>query len=165
MIQVNDYNKAYGDTVAVEGLSFEVVAGSSLGLVGPNGAGKTTTLRAIAGIIPPTRGSLSIAGHDIVRSPIPAKREMAYVPDDPKLFASFCPSVLCLLVLLGLSPPASAGPTLSPRALQLLPGDSESFANGPSAHSAVACSRISPRFSWPGPSAQPLSRLNALTSF
>ncbi len=86
MIRVEDYHKAYDETVAVEGLSFDVAAGSVLGLVGPNGAGKTTTLRAIAGIIPPTSGRLSIAGHDIVRSPIPAKREMAYVPDDPKLF-------------------------------------------------------------------------------
>lgn len=86
MIQVEDYHKAYGETVAVEGLSFDVAAGSVLGLVGPNGAGKTTTLRAIAGIIPPTRGRLSIAGHDVVQDPIRAKREMAYVPDDPKLF-------------------------------------------------------------------------------
>lgn len=86
MIQVEDYHKAYGETVAVEGLSFEVPAGSVLGLVGPNGAGKTTTLRAIAGIIPPTRGTLSVAGHDVVQSPIRAKREMAYIPDDPKLF-------------------------------------------------------------------------------
>jgi ABC-2 type transport system ATP-binding protein len=57
-----------------------------LGLVGPNGAGKTTTLRALAGIIPPTHGRLIIAGHDIVADPVAAKRELAYVPDDPKLF-------------------------------------------------------------------------------
>lgn len=88
LIQVGDFHKTYRETVAVSGLSFQVGPGTILGLVGPNGAGKTTTLRAIAGIIPPTRGRLSVAGHDVVADPISAKREMAYVPDDPKLFES-----------------------------------------------------------------------------
>ena len=57
-----------------------------MGLVGPNGAGKTTTMRALAGIIRPTRGRLSIAGHDVVHDSIAAKRALAYIPDDPKLF-------------------------------------------------------------------------------
>ena len=86
MIRVEDYHKTYRDTVAVDGLSFEVAAGPILGLVGPNGAGKTTTMRALAGIIRPTRGRLSIAGHDVVHDPLAAKRELAYIPDDPKLF-------------------------------------------------------------------------------
>jgi ABC-2 type transport system ATP-binding protein len=86
LIRVNDYHKTYRDTVAVAGLSFEVPAGAILGLVGPNGAGKTTTMRALAGIIRPTRGTLSIAGHDVVANPLAAKRELAYIPDDPKLF-------------------------------------------------------------------------------
>ena len=64
LIRVEDYHKTYGETVAVAGLSFHVEAGQILGLVGPNGAGKTTTLRAIAGIIPPTEGRLSVAGYD-----------------------------------------------------------------------------------------------------
>ena len=86
MIQVIDYHKTYGETVAVRGLSFQVPAGAVLGLVGANGAGKTTTLRALAGIIPPTQGQLLIAGHDVVREPVAAKSKLAYVPDDPKLF-------------------------------------------------------------------------------
>jgi ABC-2 type transport system ATP-binding protein len=86
VIQVVDYHKVYRDLTAVAGLSFEVRGGSVLGLVGPNGAGKTTTLRALAGIIPPTRGRLVVAGHDIVADPVAAKRCLAYVPDDPKLF-------------------------------------------------------------------------------
>ncbi len=86
MIHVVDYHKAYRETVAVEGLSFEVLGGQVLGLLGPNGAGKTTTMRAIAGIIPPTRGRLVVAGHDVVAEPVAAKRRLAYVPDDPKLF-------------------------------------------------------------------------------
>ena len=86
MIRVEDYHKSYRETVAVDGLSFEVAAGSIMGLVGPNGAGKTTTMRALAGIIRPTSGRLSIAGHDVVHDSIAAKRALAYVPDDPKLF-------------------------------------------------------------------------------
>ena len=86
MIRVADYHKTYRETVAVDGLSFEVSAGTILGLVGPNGAGETTTMRALAGIIRPTRGSLWIAGHDVVHDSIAAKRELAYIPDDPKLF-------------------------------------------------------------------------------
>jgi ABC-2 type transport system ATP-binding protein len=86
LIHVQDYHKAYRETIAVDGLSFEVPDGAILGLVGPNGAGKTTTLRALAGIIRPTRGQLFIAGHDVVNDPIAAKRGLAYIPDDPKLF-------------------------------------------------------------------------------
>jgi ABC-2 type transport system ATP-binding protein len=86
VIVVQEYHKAYRETVAVDGLSFEVPAGAILGLLGPNGAGKTTTLRALAGIIRPTRGRLLVAGHDVVRDPVAAKRELAYIPDDPKLF-------------------------------------------------------------------------------
>jgi ABC-2 type transport system ATP-binding protein len=86
VIQVTDYHKSYGDTLAVQGLSFHVPPGAILGLVGANGAGKTTTLRALAGIIPPTQGQLLVAGHDVVRDSIQAKSKLAYVPDDPKLF-------------------------------------------------------------------------------
>lgn len=86
MIEISGFHKAYGKTIAVEDLSFTVAAGQILGLVGPNGAGKTTTLRALSGIIPATRGSLSIDGHDLSKDPIAAKKSLAYVPDNPQLF-------------------------------------------------------------------------------
>jgi len=86
MIQVTDFRKVYGRTVAVDGIGFEVGAGQVVGLIGPNGAGKTTTLRALAGIIPPTHGQLVVGGHDVVRAPLAAKRQLAFVPDDPALF-------------------------------------------------------------------------------
>lgn len=88
MIKVEDFHKYYGDVHAVEGLSFSLEAGQILGLLGPNGAGKTTTLRALSGIISPTSGTLSIAGHDIVNDSVNAKKALAFVPDDPKLFES-----------------------------------------------------------------------------
>ena len=86
MIQVTDFHKAYRETVAVDALSFDVQPGQVLGLLGPNGAGKTTTLRAIAGVIPATRGRLVVGGHDVTAEPVAAKQLLAYVPDDPKLF-------------------------------------------------------------------------------
>ena len=85
-IIVEDYHKHYGTTVAVAGITFRVEPGEVLGLVGPNGAGKTTTMRALAGILVPTRGRLSIAGHDLATDPVAAKAALAYVPDDPRLF-------------------------------------------------------------------------------
>jgi ABC-2 type transport system ATP-binding protein len=88
LIQVASFTKTYGDFVAVRDLSFTVGAGEILGLVGPNGAGKTTTMRALSGIIPPTAGQLSVAGHDIVTDPIAAKHALGYIPDDPRLFDS-----------------------------------------------------------------------------
>jgi ABC-2 type transport system ATP-binding protein len=86
MIEVEGFEKAYRDTIAVSDLSFTVRPGQILGLVGPNGGGKTTTLRAIAGVIPPTRGALRLAGHDVVREPVAAKSRLGFVPDDPRLF-------------------------------------------------------------------------------
>jgi ABC-2 type transport system ATP-binding protein len=86
VIDVRDLHKVYRQTVAVGGLTFRVEPGEILGLLGPNGAGKTTTMRAIAGVIPPTHGTLAVDGHDVVAAPVPAKRALAYVPDDPKLF-------------------------------------------------------------------------------
>ncbi len=86
MLTVTNFSKNYSGFSAVRDLSFTVGPGQILGLVGPNGAGKTTTLRALCGIVPPTAGQISIAGHDIVRTPIAAKRNLGYIPDDPRLF-------------------------------------------------------------------------------
>ena len=85
-IEVRDLVKQYGDFVAVRGLSFAVAPGEVLGLVGPNGAGKTSTLHSLCGIIRPTSGEIRIDGHDIVADPVPAKRALAFVPDEPQLF-------------------------------------------------------------------------------
>ncbi|HET9864693.1 MAG TPA: ABC transporter ATP-binding protein [Steroidobacteraceae bacterium] len=86
MIDITALSKSFGDFAAVRDLSFSVRRGEVLGLVGPNGAGKTTTLRVMAGIIPPTRGKVGIGGHDIVTDPIEAKRQLAFFPDEPRLF-------------------------------------------------------------------------------
>jgi ABC-2 type transport system ATP-binding protein len=86
MITVSNLTRHYGAFVAVDGISFDVKPGEVLGLVGPNGAGKTTTLRCLSGIIAPSSGSVTIAGHDIQKSPVPAKQALAFIPDEPHLF-------------------------------------------------------------------------------
>jgi len=86
MIEVDGLAKSYGAVHAVQGLSLTVRSGEILGLVGPNGAGKTTTLRCMTGIIPPTSGRVRIAGFDLMAQPLEAKRRLAFVPDEPRLF-------------------------------------------------------------------------------
>ncbi len=86
MIEVESFSKLYGELRAVQSLSFGVRGGEVVGLVGPNGAGKTTTLRSIAGIVRPTEGRIRVAGHDLEREPVEAKRRLAFIPDEPQLF-------------------------------------------------------------------------------
>jgi len=86
MIDVREFKKAYGKTLAVAGLTFQVKPTEVWGLVGHNGAGKTTTMRAIAGLLAPSTGELSINGVSVDDSGLEAKRSLAYLPDDPQLF-------------------------------------------------------------------------------
>jgi ABC-2 type transport system ATP-binding protein len=86
MIEVEGLTKRYGEFRAVQDLSFGVRSGEVLGLVGPNGAGKTSTLRCLAGVIPPTQGTIRLASHDLARDPVGAKRELAFFADEPRLF-------------------------------------------------------------------------------
>ncbi|MSU04761.1 MAG: ATP-binding cassette domain-containing protein [Pedosphaera sp.] len=82
MIKVQNLTKAFGTKLAVNGVSFSVERGEVLGFLGPNGAGKSTSMRMITGFIPPTSGSVTVGGHDIVENPIPAKRLMGYLPEN-----------------------------------------------------------------------------------
>ena len=69
VVLVKDFRKSYGDTVAVDGISFDVQQGEIFGLLGPNGAGKTTTMESLEGLRQPTGGSLSVLGVDPTRQP------------------------------------------------------------------------------------------------
>jgi ABC-2 type transport system ATP-binding protein len=86
VIEVEHYSKLYGDFRAVHDLSFTVAPGDVLGLVGPNGAGKTSTLRALAGILQPSSGTIRVNGIDLQQEPVRAKRHLAFIPDEPQLF-------------------------------------------------------------------------------
>jgi ABC-2 type transport system ATP-binding protein len=85
-LEVEKLGKIYGEVRAVMDLSFDVRAGEIVGLVGPNGAGKTSTLRCVSGIIPPNQGRIRVAGRSLVDEPVAAKRELAFIPDEPRLF-------------------------------------------------------------------------------
>jgi ABC-2 type transport system ATP-binding protein len=86
VLAVDAFTKLYGETVAVKRLDLHVLPGNVVGLLGPNGAGKSTTLKAIAGIIRPTAGTVRICGHDVIDDPVAAKKHLAYVPDEPRLY-------------------------------------------------------------------------------
>jgi ABC-2 type transport system ATP-binding protein len=86
MIRIENLVKSYDKALAVDGLTLTVAAGEILGLVGPNGAGKTTTLRCLAGILPPTSGRIEIDGRDLKADLVEARRRLAFVPDEPRLF-------------------------------------------------------------------------------
>jgi len=66
-IEVERLTKRFGDTVAVDGVSFSVRAGETYGLLGPNGAGKTTLIRLLTTLLPPTSGTARVRGHDLRR--------------------------------------------------------------------------------------------------
>ncbi|WP_129842522.1 ABC transporter ATP-binding protein [Streptomyces sp. RFCAC02] len=68
-----------GPVEAVRGIDMEVEAGEILGFLGPNGAGKSTTLRMLTTLLPPTRGTATVAGHDLARDPVAVRRRIGYV--------------------------------------------------------------------------------------
>src|SRR5256885_16802510 len=82
MITVQNLAKTFGAKRAVDGLSFTVARGEVLGFLGPNGAGKSTTMRMITGFIPPSGGSATIGGFDVVEQPIQARRLVGYLPEN-----------------------------------------------------------------------------------
>ena len=86
MIEAKNLSKRYGDLMAVGDVSFEIGPGEVVGFLGPNGAGKTTTMRMLTGFLPPTEGSVRIAGHDIFDAPLEARRAIGYLPETPPLY-------------------------------------------------------------------------------
>ncbi|HTL17614.1 MAG TPA: ATP-binding cassette domain-containing protein [Patescibacteria group bacterium] len=82
MIKVQNLVKIFGTKHAVDGLSFSVERGEVLGFLGPNGAGKSTTMRMITGFIPPSSGTVSVGGFDVVEQAIPARRLIGYLPEN-----------------------------------------------------------------------------------
>src|SRR5436309_5580776 len=82
MIKVHNLAKTFGTKRAVDGVSFSVDRGEVLGFLGPNGAGKSTTMRMITGFIPPTDGTVTVGGFDVVEHPIPARRLIGYLPEN-----------------------------------------------------------------------------------
>lgn len=86
MIELANVTKNYGNKTALKGITLFVKRGEILGLLGPNGAGKSTTMRIITGYMPPTSGNVRVAGHDVVKQPVAAKRYIGYLPENPPLY-------------------------------------------------------------------------------
>jgi ABC-2 type transport system ATP-binding protein len=86
MIKVEGLTKRYERTVAVDNISFEVEKGQIVGFLGPNGAGKTTTMRVLTCFLPPTSGTASVAGFDVLQNPMEVKKRIGYLPETPPLY-------------------------------------------------------------------------------
>ena len=86
MIEVSGLTKRYGAKTAVRNLEFKAGKGEVLGFLGPNGAGKSTTMNMLTGYQPASEGRVVIAGHDLSRDPLPAKRSIGYLPEIPPLY-------------------------------------------------------------------------------
>lgn len=86
MIEVKDLVKKYGSHLAVDHLSFTLESGKIYGFLGPNGAGKSTTMNIMTGYLGATNGSVLIDGHDILKEPEEAKKQIGYLPELPPLY-------------------------------------------------------------------------------
>ncbi|WP_299053561.1 ABC transporter ATP-binding protein [uncultured Nocardioides sp.] len=80
-VEVRDLVVRFGPVVAVDGVHLTAGAGASTALLGRNGAGKSTTMRVLAGVVPPTSGTVRVAGLDVVADPLAVKRAIGYCPD------------------------------------------------------------------------------------
>jgi len=87
MLRIESFSKCYsGKKKAVDDLTLHVQPGEIVGFIGHNGAGKSTTLRACAGVLEFSEGSILIDGHDVRKDPVAAKRVTAFLPDNPDLY-------------------------------------------------------------------------------
>ncbi len=85
LTKIFEVDKQY-QLVAVNDLTFHVSDGEIFGFLGPNGAGKTTTIRMLSCILKPSRGTASVAGHDILHEPLAVKKKIGMVFENPNLY-------------------------------------------------------------------------------
>ncbi|NSL89875.1 gliding motility-associated ABC transporter ATP-binding subunit GldA [Chitinophaga solisilvae] len=85
-IQVSQLSKVYGEQRAVDAISFELKKGEITGFLGPNGAGKSTTMKMITGFLPPTSGTASVCGFDIVSQSLEVRKRVGYLPESNPLY-------------------------------------------------------------------------------
>lgn len=86
MIEVSHLSRYYGDHRAVDDVSFSIAANTIVGFLGLNGAGKTTTLKVIAGLLPPSGGTVRIDGEDLAQAPESFRRRIGFLPETPPLY-------------------------------------------------------------------------------
>lgn len=86
MIQAEGLRRCYGDTVAVDAVSFEIAPGEIVGLLGHNGAGKTTIMKMLTGYLEPDEGSITIDGTDVLEDPARVQAELGYLPESLPIY-------------------------------------------------------------------------------
>jgi ABC-2 type transport system ATP-binding protein len=82
LIEVEGVRKAYGEVLAVGGVSLRVAAGETYALLGANGAGKSTLIRAVVGLSEPDEGVVRVCGEDVRRRALAARRQLGYLPEE-----------------------------------------------------------------------------------
>ncbi len=88
MIVARNLTKYFGSFRAVENISFTVEKGEIVGLIGPNGSGKTTIMRILTCFMPPTRGTASIGGYDVVKDSLVVRKYIGYFPEGAPLYSN-----------------------------------------------------------------------------
>ena len=86
MVEVLNLTKTFGAQQAVDNISFTVGKGEILGFLGPNGAGKSTTMKVATGYLPPTAGTVKLAGFDVTEQPLEVRRRVGYLPEHNPLY-------------------------------------------------------------------------------
>lgn len=86
MIQVEGLIKDYGARRALHSITFDTKQGEIVGFLGPNGAGKTTTMRILTGYMPPTDGTATVAGYDVVEESLEVRKRVGYLPETVPLY-------------------------------------------------------------------------------
>ena len=92
MIRADRLRRRFGPITAVDEVSLVVGRGEVVGLLGPNGAGKSTLLRILAGFLEPDDGTAALAGIDVRRRPIAARRQLGYLPEGAPLYPEMTPA-------------------------------------------------------------------------
>jgi ABC-2 type transport system ATP-binding protein len=100
-IELVGVTKRYGETLALDRVSFAVPEGQVCGFLGPNGAGKTTAIRILLDLIRPSGGKARLAGYDCQSEGVPARSMVGYLPGDLRLYDNLTgETTLRLFVLL-----------------------------------------------------------------
>lgn len=86
MLTVQNLTKKFGNTKAVDDVSFTINEGEIFSLIGPNSSGKTTIVKSIIGLLQPSSGSITVNGHDVTKDPLKAKMYIGYIPDEPAIW-------------------------------------------------------------------------------
>jgi len=86
IISTNSLTKKYKDTIALDALDMTINKGEIFGFLGHNGAGKTTTVSMLTTLLPPTSGTASVCGYDVVTESFEVKKKIGYLPENVKFY-------------------------------------------------------------------------------